>query len=268
MRVTIANHKGGAGKTTAAVNLAAAVAELGRRVLVVDLDPQANASRRLNQPFDREAPAPTTSEVVQSGAPGVAADAIVPCGWPAPYAELVDIVPSRFDLDNRVSEAGTVGAVGRLRRALEGADDDYDVTLIDSPPTLGHLAQLGFAASDGVLVVVEPEYDSVEGALRVRDFIAGYRADLGRPDLDVIGYLVNRARPNVSEHAFQLDGLAERLNGPLWAPHIPEWTASKDGASAALPLRVCGSARGPAMADLWVALASQLLTAVAVGAAR
>lgn len=267
MRVTIANHKGGAGKTTAAVNLAAAIAELGRRVLVVDLDPQANASRRLNRSFDREAPAPTISEVVQSGGHGVAAGAIASCGWPAPYEDLVDVVPSRFDLDNRVSEAGTVGAVGRLRRALEGADDSYDVTLIDCPPTLGHLAQLGFAASDGVLVVVEPEYDSVEGALRVRDFIAGYRGDLGRPDLAVLGYVVNRARPNVSEHAYQLDGLADRLGGPVWSPHIPEWTASKDGASAALPLRICGSARGPAMADLWLDLARQLLVAAAVGAA-
>lgn len=261
-RITVANHKGGAGKTTATVNLAAALAELGRQVLVVDLDPQANASRRLGRPFDRENPAPTTSEVVQAGTAGVAGDAIAPVGWPSPYAERVDVVPSRFDLDNRVSEAGTVGAVGRLRRALDGADDDYDVTLIDCPPTLGHLAQLGFAASDYVLVVVEPEYDSVEGALRVRDFVTGYRTDLGRPDLAVLGYVVNRSRPNVGEHAYQLDGLAERLGGDVWTPHVPEWTASKDGASAALPLRICGSARGPKMALLWRELAERLLAEV------
>jgi cellulose biosynthesis protein BcsQ len=262
-RVTIANHKGGAGKTTAAVNLAAALAELDRRFLVVDMDPQANASRRLARPFDRAAPAPTTSEVVQSGARGVAADAIAACGWPPPYAERVDVVPARFDLDNRVSEAGTVGAVGRLRRTLDGADDDYDVTLIDCPPTLGHLTQLGFAASDHVLIVVEPEYDSVEGALRVRDFVTGYRDDLGRPRLAVVGYVVNRARANVGEHQFQLDGLAERLAGPVWMPHIPEWTASKDGASAALPLRICGASRGPAMAGLWRQLGERLLTEIA-----
>ncbi len=262
-RITIANHKGGAGKTTATVNLAAAVAELGGRVLVVDLDPQANASRRLARPFLHADPQPTTSEVVQSGAAGVAGDAIVPTGWPAPYASRVDVIPARFDLDNRVSEAGTVGAVGRLRRALDGADAGYDVTLIDVPPTLGHLAQLGFAASDQVLVVVEPEYDSVEGALRVRDFIAGYRADLGRPDLSILGYVINRLRANVGEHAFQMDGLADRLAGPVWTPHIPEWTAAKDGASAALPLRICGAARGPAMAALWTELARRLLAEVA-----
>lgn len=259
-RITIANHKGGAGKTTATVNLAAALAELGRRVLVVDLDPQANASRRLARPFLHEDPQLTTSEVVQSGADGVAGDAIAPTGWPEPYANTVDVIPARFDLDNRVSEAGTVGAVGRLRRALDGVDDEYDLTLIDVPPTLGHLAQLGFAASDHVLVVVEPEYDSVEGALRVRDFVTGYRTDLGRPDLAVLGYIVNRLRANVGEHAYQLDGLSERLGGDVWTPYIPEWTASKDGASAALPLRICGSARGPAMAGLWAELAQRLLT--------
>lgn len=266
MRITLANHKGGTGKTTATVNLAAALAEMGHRVLVVDMDPQANASRRLARPFDRDRPALTTSEVVQSGAPGVAADAIAPCGWPAPYADRVDVIPARFDLDNRVSEAGTVGAVGRLRRALQGADDDYDATLIDLPPTLGHLTQLGLAAADHVLIVLELEYDSVEGALRARDFVRGYRADLGRPDLAVLGYIVNRARVNVGEHVFQLDGLAERVDGPVWAPHIPEWTAVKDGASSALPLRICGSSRGPAMANLWGGLARRLVSETAMAA--
>lgn len=258
MRITIANHKGGAGKTTATVNLAAALAELDKRVLVVDMDPQANASRRLARPFDRDAPQLTASEVVRSGEEGVAAQAIAPSGWPSPYAELVSVLPARFDLDNRVSEAGTVGAVGRLRRALQGVDDEYDYTLIDAQPSLGHLTQMAFAASQRVLVVVEPEYDSVEGALRVRDFVKGYAQDLGQPDLRVLAYLVNRAR-RVGEHAFQLEGLADRLEGDVWTPHIPEWTAAKDAASSALPLQICGSARGPEMATLWTELAKRIV---------
>lgn len=257
-RITIANNKGGTGKTTTTVNLAAGLAELGRRVLVVDMDPQANASRRLARPFDPADPILTTSEVVLSGKEGVAQQAIAQTGWPEPYADRIDVIPARFDLDNRTSEAAMVGAIGRLRRALHNADDEYDVTLIDAQPGLNHLTVLAFAASDHVLVVLEPEFDAVEGAVRVRDFVGEFATDLGQPNLAVLGYVVNRTR-KLGEHVFQLEGLGERLGGPVWTPHIPEWTAAKDAASSALPLQICGTPRGPEMAGLWISLAERLL---------
>src|SRR4051794_23502422 len=105
MRIAIGNNKGGSGKTAATVNLAAALAEDGHRVLVVDLDPQANASRRLRRPYSAEAPTVTISEVIAINAEGVAAQGIVPCGWSAPYDQQVCVLPSRWDLENRVSEA-------------------------------------------------------------------------------------------------------------------------------------------------------------------
>src|SRR3954447_18619904 len=146
-RVPIGNHKGGSGKTCTTVNTAAALAEAGKRVLVIDLDPQANASRRLGRAFDLNEPVATTAEVIKSGEDGIAADAIIPCGWPEPYADLIHLIPARFDLENRVSEAGIVGAVNRLRRAMRAGDEAYDVTLLDLPPSLGHLTQLGLAAA-------------------------------------------------------------------------------------------------------------------------
>ncbi|WP_344044212.1 ParA family protein, partial [Saccharothrix xinjiangensis] len=104
IRVALGNNKGGSGKTAGTVNLAAALAERGLRVLVVDLDPQANASRRLGRRFDPTNPSTTVSEAIQNAGQGVAADALVPCGWPDPYASRIDVIPARYDLENRISE--------------------------------------------------------------------------------------------------------------------------------------------------------------------
>lgn len=258
MRIAIGNHKGGSGKSSSTVNLAAALAEAGHRVLVLDLDPQANASRRLGVNYHD--PTVTTSEVVQAGTEGVAAQAIIPAEWPAPYREHIDLIPARFDLENRISEAAVIGAVGRLRRALSGADEDYAVTLIDCPPSLGHLTQLALAAADRALCTVEPEYDSVEGAIRYRDFVATNAGELGNPALVMLGYLVCRARPYVGAHAFQLDGLAETFGaGAIWSPHVPERAAIKDAADSASPLRVYGGSGAREMANLYADLAPRLL---------
>lgn len=260
MRIAIGNNKGGSGKTAATVNLAAALAEKGRRVLVVDIDPQANASRRLGRRFDSSNPVLTTSEVIHAGQEGVAAQAIVPCGWPEPYASLVGVIPARWDLENRVSEAGTLGALKRLDRALDGADDEFDVTLIDTPPSLGHLTQLGLAAADAALCTVEPEYDSIEGAVRFRDFVAANYADLGMARSTLVGVLVTRVRANLGAHGFQLEGLEETIGEALiWRPYIPERTTFKDAADIGTPIRAQGSVVANGMADIYSDLADRLL---------
>lgn len=270
-RVVIGNNKGGSGKTAATVNLAAALAEIGKRVLVVDLDPQANASRRLAAAFDPRQPTPTTAEVIRDGGDGVAAQAVRPCGWkpgttadgrPVVYGELIDVIPARFDLENRISEAGTTGAVLRLRRALAGVDDEHDVTLLDCPPSLGHLTQLALAAGHEAVGTVEPEYDSVEGALRYRDFIAAERnrEALGNMSLRLAGFIVSRVRAGVGAHTYQLDGLADTLGaGLVWEPQIPEWSVVKDAADAAVPLRSLGGGRAREMAGRFATLAGHVL---------
>ncbi|RNL80714.1 ParA family protein [Halostreptopolyspora alba] len=258
-RVTIGNNKGGSGKTAATVNLAAALAERGQRVLVIDMDPQANASRRLGWSWDPSAPTATVAEAVKAATSGVAAEAITAGGWDGELGARVGLLPSRWDLENRISEAGTVGAVGRLRTALEGVDDDVDVTLIDCPPSLGHLPQMAMAAAHAVVCTVEPEYDSVDGAIRYRDFVAHHARDLGNPELTVAGYLVSRVRTGLGAHEFQLEGFAELFGAHrVWHPRIPERTAHKDAADAAVPLRVLGTSAAREMAGLWHELAGVL----------
>ena len=267
MRIAIGNHKGGSGKTATTVGLAAALAELERRVLVVDLDPQANASRRMGVRVDPVHPIPTISEAIRASqagdAPGAAAEAIVAPDWPEPYRDRIGLIPSRFDLENRISEAATVGAVGRLRRALDGVDSDYDVTLIDCPPSLGHLTQLALAAADAAVAVLDPEYDSVEGAVRLRDFVATAAAELGNPTLRMAGVIVSRVRAQLGAHSFQLDGLAD-LFGPelVWSPVIPERAVVKDGADAAVPPATLGSVAAAGVAEIYRDLAARLLKEV------
>ncbi len=263
-RVGIGNNKGGTGKTTATVNLAAALAEEGLRVLVVDMDPQANATRRLGLRYDPDRPIVTTSEVISSAGEGVAAEAIVSCGWPEPYRDRISLIPARFDLENRVSEAGVLGAHQRLATAMHGADDDFDITLIDFAPSLGHLTQLGLAASDAVVCTLEPEYDAVEGALRFRDFVGQYGRHLNPEGLAVIGYYVGGVRSRVGEHEFQLAGLPDTFGADVvWEPHIPERAAVKDAASSALPLRLLGTTPAREIADRFSDLGKLLVAGLA-----
>lgn len=261
-RLVIGNNKGGSGKTSTTVNVAAALAELGFHVLVVDLDPQANASRRLGY----TGTGPSIAEALYASTPGVtgaAADAVYPVGWPGMYAESIDLIPSRFDLENRISEAATVGAVGRLRRALTGVDDGYDYTLIDCPPSLGHLTQLAMNAGHAALATIEPEFDSVDGGLRYREFLTTNGADLGNGALYLLGVVVGRVRGQLGAHAYQMSGMREAFGGSqVWEPSVPEWAVIKDAADAALPLKALGGVRAGATAEIFAELADAMVGAL------
>lgn len=258
LRVALGNNKGGTGKTTVTVQLAAGLAEHGKSVLVIDMDPQANASRRLGFRYSATEPVPTISEAIRADAEGVAADAITETGWPEPYTGQIDLIPARFDLENRISEAAVLGAGSRLRKALAGVDDRYDFTLIDCPPSLGHLTQLALAAAHHAICVLEPEYDAVEGAIRFRDFIDDQAAEMKNPDLAVIGYVVNRLRSQLGAHDFQLEGLPDLFGDRIWG-QIDERVALKDATDAAVPLASLKTPTGRSLAATFHELAARLL---------
>ena len=260
-RIAKGNNKGGVGKTSATINLAAGLAEEGKSVLVVALDPQMNAERRMGVHVDEDNhPQPTISEAIKDARPGVAIDAIHEIAWPEPYRSLIRVIPARYDLENRVSEAAIPGAVRRLATAMEGVDDDVDYTLFDLPPSLGHLTQLGLCASKYTLIVTEPEYDSVGSAVRMRDFIEANADNFYNPSHEVLGYIVNRYRPQLGAHNFQLEGMPERFGADMiWEPYIEERTAIKDAADSEVPLRTLGTAVATAQADNWRKIAQHLI---------
>ena len=153
--MAVANQKGGVGKTTTAVNLGAALAELGYRTLVVDLDPQGNATTGLG--INARTLGASVYDVLMRELP--VEDAVEPTS-----VRNLFVVPATIDLAG--AEIELVPAFSRelrLKRALEGVADDFDFTLIDCPPSLGLLTVNALAAATEVVVPVQCEYYALEG---------------------------------------------------------------------------------------------------------
>jgi chromosome partitioning protein len=153
--IAIANQKGGVGKTTTAVNLGASLADIGYRVLVVDLDPQGNASTGLGINI-RDLQASMYDVILND----------VPLDDCVEASSLRNLFVAPASLDLAGAEIELVPAFSRelrLRRALEEVKDDYDFVLIDCPPSLGLLTVNGLAAAQEVLVPIQCEYYALEG---------------------------------------------------------------------------------------------------------
>ena len=151
--LAIANQKGGVGKTTTAINLGAGLGALERRVLLVDCDPQGNATRGLGA----QAEPPHLYHAIIGEVP--LEETIRPSGFPN-----LDLVPAQRDLVGvEVEFVGEKGWEGRLKKMLGEVSGLYDTILLDCPPSLGHLTVSALTAADGVLVPLQCEYFALEG---------------------------------------------------------------------------------------------------------
>jgi chromosome partitioning protein len=176
----IANQKGGVGKTTTAVNVGACVAEAGYRTLVVDVDPQANATVGLGV---RRTQAPGLYEVLSGQAS--AEEAIVDTSVPA-----LRILPAGVGLAGASVELPrTEGFETRLRACLEPVRDRFAYVLLDCPPSLGPLTVSALVAADGVIVPVQTEYFALEGLAALLETLALVQRELN-PRLTVAGMLL------------------------------------------------------------------------------
>ncbi|MDL2235540.1 AAA family ATPase [Christensenellaceae bacterium OttesenSCG-928-L17] len=189
--IAIANQKGGVGKTTTAVNLSASLAEKGKRILLVDLDPQGNTTSGLG--VDKEAVSACSYDVLINHVP--AADAILPTQMPHLY-----LLPAQIALAG--AEVELVGVMARervLKRALEKVSDDFEYIFIDCPPSLGLLTLNALTAANTLLVPIQCEYYALEGLSQLMNTVKLVRQNLN-PELDVEGVVLTMfdARTNLS----------------------------------------------------------------------
>jgi chromosome partitioning protein len=227
--LAIANQKGGVGKTTTAVSVGASLAEMGRKVLLIDIDPQANATSGLG--IDRSHVETSIYDVVVLGR--ALAEARIPTMVPG-----LDIVPSDIALAG--SEIELVDLARRERRlqyAVEalGSDDDY--ILIDSPPSLGLLTINAVVAAEALLIPIQCEFYALEGLGLLMHTLALLRRELS-PTLGVAGIVMTLFDARLALAHQVVDEVRARFGEQLLIPLIPRNVRLSEAPSHGLPINL------------------------------
>ena len=225
--IAVVNQKGGVGKTTSAVNLTAALHDAGKRVLLCDFDPQANATSGLG--LDKRKLRYSVYDVIINDVP--AKDAIV-------KTKFGDVLPSTADLAGAGVELISMPSPNyRLRDALEAVKDQYDLIFIDCPPSLELLTLNSLCAADGIMVPVQCEYYALEGLTDLMTTLRMVKRKLN-PRLEIFGVALTMfdGRTNFSTQVAQ--EVRRHFPGKVYATVIPRNVRLAEAPSHGLPVTV------------------------------
>ncbi len=223
--IAVVNQKGGVGKTTTAVNLAAALHDLGRRVLLCDFDPQANATSGLG----------INKRKLKSSVYDVVVNGYNPEGSVI-STKFCDVLPATADLAGAAVELITMPEPNyRLKNALEKLRDRYDVIFIDCPPSLEMLTLNGLAAADSILVPVQCEYYALEGLTDLMNTLRMVKKRIN-PRLEIFGVALTMydGRTNFSAQVAQ--EVRRHFPGKVFVSAIPRNVRLAEAPSHGLPV--------------------------------
>lgn len=236
MRVlAILSLKGGVGKTTVVLGLASAALRRGLRTLVIDLDPQCNATAALDPP-ETEA---SLTDVLEDPRLSVLRAAIAP----SPWGEGLDVLVGSEDAEAHNHPDPDSRRLGRLSRALSRLEDlqvideefNYHLVLLDCPPSLGQLSRSAMVAADQALLVTEPNMFAVAGVQRAFEAVQ-VEAERHNERLHPVGVVVNRVRPRSHEHQFRIEELREVFGRLVLPIALPDRLAVQQAQGACLPI--------------------------------